>query len=169
MRTIHQILSGKFLTDNKENKYMKKMLLVLATTSLISVSAYATTLHLGERMIGSGQHYPQSASLSLKPLKEGFYYDITCTVINPDAKAYPMTAAVDITNLPLPARVLFDGDELSTKQMRLKDNNEHTIKFPRVITYNTNSEVVFTWLDGEGVADPLHFNCHANASHGLNK
>lgn len=145
---------------------MKNMILVLTATSLIAGSS-AFAGNIGQGMIGSGQIYPGSANLSLSSLKEEGLYDVTCKVSDPDAQAYPVVVKFDVQSTPYSVMVYLDGQMLNTRQGRLSDNNEHTVQFTNVKKFN--DAVVLTWLAGDGIADPVHYNCSAYPVVGLAK
>lgn len=148
---------------------MKKIFSILAASTLLcGVNAYAS-VNLGQGMIGSGLHYPASANLSLGALKDKVYYDITCKIMNPDAQAYPVVLRFDIQNTLQTVRVFLDGQELFSKQGKLSDNNEHTVTFPTILHAGMGASVVLTWLAGEGVADPVTYDCSAYPTVGLTR
>lgn len=150
---------------------MKKFFLaILASSVIVGANAYA--INLGKGFIGSGdRHIPNTtARLNLDALKDGAIYNITCNISDPDAQAYPVTLRFDIENnfTGKEISVLLDGKKLASHQGQLKDNNEHIVLFPNV--QKAQGEVLtITWLDGEGIVDPVDYNCSAFPVVGLTK
>jgi hypothetical protein len=129
-------------------------------------TASAFQINLGQGNFGSGSHYSKSVDISLDPLVQNALYDVTCNIIDPDAQAFPVVARFDV-NVATSGPVLFDGKPLVTRQQQLTDNNEHTVKFLGVSVNWTGYKLTFTWLGGDGVADPIHYSCFASPAFGV--
>ncbi|MHB1947859.1 MAG: hypothetical protein ACYCQI_07085 [Gammaproteobacteria bacterium] len=143
---------------------MKKISSILAICLLTAgVNANAADIKLGKGKIGNPQYYPESASLSLAPLKPGIYYNITCKVSDAGAQVNPVIIKFEVTG-PTMAKIptYLDGKLLDTKQGKLKDNNEHTVEFIRVpVPLIGTGEVDLIWLASDGLADPVEYDCSA--------
>ncbi|VVC75408.1 hypothetical protein AQUSIP_06980 [Aquicella siphonis] len=111
-----------------------------------------------------------SKSISLDTLNPGFTYNVICKVVLDIGNKYPITFRFDVNNKNdgrTFSGVRFDGVKLKSKQMKIKDDKNHTVIFDGIQTAGNGAAVVISMVPGTKTINPLDYNCYATYSIGL--